>query len=189
MTRLLLVRHAEAAGGEDVDPGLSDLGVRQTRALAARLATLRPAVILHGPRRRVAATAAILADALDVPADETADLDDRTPVPSADRRGDYAAHRLPRLEAVPEDERDEDGADLTAAWERLRSRTDGTTAVLVTHAFVVSWFVTVALGAPVATWMRLPVANGGLTVLARGGADGLVLESFNDVGHLPAETI
>ncbi|MER6941573.1 histidine phosphatase family protein, partial [Nocardioides sp. NPDC000441] len=33
-----LVRHGEAAGGDTVDPGLSDFGRRQVQALANRLA-------------------------------------------------------------------------------------------------------------------------------------------------------
>ncbi|WP_209305444.1 histidine phosphatase family protein [Blastococcus sp. CT_GayMR20] len=57
--RLYLVRHAEAVGQEDIDPGLSDRGRAQAQALGGRLASVRPAGILPGPRRRAAETARI----------------------------------------------------------------------------------------------------------------------------------
>ena len=150
---LYLVRHAEAAGHEDVDPGLLERGRAQARALAVRLAALRPAAILHGPRRRATETAHVLAQALpDAPVESTPLLEDRTPVPSAGRRGEYPERFWSWLDGVPADERDVDGAALTAALPGLaglaEDRADDGPLVLVTHAFVVGWFVRELLDAP-----------------------------------------
>jgi broad specificity phosphatase PhoE len=64
MTRLYLVRHGRAAAGWDTDPdpGLDDLGRRQAKAVAERLATLGPLAILTSPLLRCRETAAHLAE-------------------------------------------------------------------------------------------------------------------------------
>lgn len=52
MTRVLLIRHAQAsAHAADYDQ-LSELGYKQSRHLAERLSELRPSMVLHGPRKR-----------------------------------------------------------------------------------------------------------------------------------------
>ena len=186
-TELYLVRHAEAAGHEDVDPGLSERGRAQARALGTRLAPLRPAGILHGPRRRATETARVLAEALpDAPVEATPLLEDRTPVPSAGRRDEYPERFWSWLDDVPADERDVDGAALSAALPDLaglaEDRADDGPLVLVTHAFVVGWFVRELLDAPTWRWIRLAPANASLTVVRWDGSG--VLVSFNDTGHL-----
>jgi broad specificity phosphatase PhoE len=59
VTRLHLVRHAEAAAGwdSDVDPGLGEVGVRQAAAVAERLAPLGPLPVVTSPMRRCRETA------------------------------------------------------------------------------------------------------------------------------------
>ena len=87
---LFVVRHGEASGAEGDDPGLSERGRAQTRALGARLAQGPIASVLHGPRRRAAETAAVLAEALPgVRLAASPLLKDRTAVPSAARRAEY----------------------------------------------------------------------------------------------------
>jgi probable phosphoglycerate mutase len=181
VTRIHVVRHAEAARHEDVDPGISELGRRQVGALAERLAGRPVTGVWHGPRRRTTQTAALLADLLAsrpalVP---SALLDDRTPVPSDARRQDYPRASRSFLDAVPPGERDEDGRGLTAAWRTLLQETAGREVVLVTHAFVVSWFVTRVLDTAPAAWLRLPVANAALTTVGVDRHGDLVLEAFN----------
>jgi broad specificity phosphatase PhoE len=189
VTRILLIRHAEAEP-EGGDPLLSSAGTRQAIAVADRLADERVARILHSPKRRARLTADALASRLGCPIAESSLLDDRTPVPSADRWDDYPAHRWDRLRQVPADERDEDGVALTAAWNELiqwSSRADSTdhgTVVLVTHAFVISWFVSRALDAPPAAWMQLPVANTSITEIALRPLGDHSVHRFNDRGHL-----
>jgi probable phosphoglycerate mutase len=185
---LCIVRHAEASGHEDDDPGLSERGRAQAAALGARLARGPVAQVLHGPRRRAAETAADLADFLPgISVTGSALLDDRTAVPSPGRRADYPERYQLWLDAVPPDERDEDGEQMSAAFHELgeRARAGDGALVLVTHAFVVGWFVREVLDGPAAQWLRLVPSNAGLTVV-RWRADGTaVLAGFNDTGHLP----
>ena len=65
MARIRLVRHGEAAAGfsADHDPGLSDRGWQQARAVADRLGPLGPMPLVTSPLRRTRQTAAPLAEA------------------------------------------------------------------------------------------------------------------------------
>jgi broad specificity phosphatase PhoE len=185
MSRLYLVRHGEAAGDELRDPGLSDQGRRQAHALVRRLEARPITEVWHGPRRRTTETAALVAAGLGVARCEPTDLlDDRTPVPSAARRGDYPAHRAAWFATVPLEERDEDGALVSRAWQELSARTKGTETLLVTHAFVAAWFVREVLDAPAAAWMRLTVANTGLTTITWDDERQARLEAFNETARL-----
>lgn len=190
MSRILLIRHAEA-DYEGSDPPLSAAGVRQADTVADRLADERIARILHSPKLRARRTAEAFASRLGCPIAESSLLDDRTPFPSADRWDDYPPHRWDRLRQVPADERDENGVALTAAWNeliQLSSRADSAdhgTVVLVTHAFVISWFVARALDAPPAAWMQLPVANASITEIALQAGGEYAVIRFNDSSHLP----
>ena len=64
MNRLVLVRHGDAAAGwsDDLDPGLSELGQRQARRVAASLGPLGPLPVVTSPLRRCRDTAAPLAE-------------------------------------------------------------------------------------------------------------------------------
>ncbi len=63
MTRIYMVRHGKAAAGfgEDMDPGLDELGHAQAKAVAQKLHPLGPLPILSSPLRRTQETAAPLA--------------------------------------------------------------------------------------------------------------------------------
>ena len=63
MTRLYLVRHGRASAGWDTDPdpGLDEIGVRQAKQVAARLAAHGPLPIITSPLLRCRQTAAELA--------------------------------------------------------------------------------------------------------------------------------
>lgn len=65
MTRILLVRHGQAAAGwgEAADPGLDPIGLAQSVSLAARLTALGPLPVLTSPMQRCRETAQPLADA------------------------------------------------------------------------------------------------------------------------------
>jgi len=68
LSRLVLVRHGEAAAGwgEDHDPGLSERGRAQAEAMADALVSLGPLPILVSPLRRTVETAAALERRWDV---------------------------------------------------------------------------------------------------------------------------
>jgi serine/threonine-protein phosphatase PGAM5 len=187
-----LVRHAEAAGADGDDPGISEHGRSQAKALGQRLAGTRFAAAFHSPRRRAAETAAILFGARpDVPTSPCEPVDDRTPVPSAHRRDDYPKRYWPWLEATPPAERDQDAARLSDAVSQLAAAAgrvaDDGPLLVVTHAFVIGWFVRSALDAPIWRWIGLSSANTGLSVI-RYTTDGAALVTFNDTGHLGLRT-
>ena len=56
--------------------------------------------------------------------------------------------------------------------------------MLVTHAFVVAWFVQQILGAPANAWTSISAANTGLTTIDRRPGRPPQLLGVNDVGHL-----
>ena len=59
--------------------------------------------------------------------------------------------------------------------------------LLITHNFVISWFVREVLEAPEWRWMTLNQAHCGLTVLAQKPGRPWALVSHNDLAHLPFE--
>jgi serine/threonine-protein phosphatase PGAM5 len=210
MTEVLLhvVRHAEpgyASDSEDPSAGLSARGRAQADALGARLRTPRPDAVLHGPLARARETAErVAAAAGGAPLAVTGHLDDRTPlptdvqdVPEAYRRFVASAH------AAGGDEVDPDGAALDAALAAFSAESAASTVatllggpaadrapgeplrlVLVTHAFVVGWFVRHALDAPRWRWMGLNPSHASLSVLhLRPGVPANLL-GFDDLAHL-----
>ena len=59
--------------------------------------------------------------------------------------------------------------------------------LLVTHNFVIGWFVRHVFDAPDWRWLGLNQANCGLTILRVRSAKPPVLVVHNDLGHLPVE--
>jgi probable phosphoglycerate mutase len=138
------------------------------------------AALHHSVRPRAAQTADIVAGFLPaVPRHACDRVADRTPVPSPGRRGDYPERYLRWLDGVPADERDVDATALRASVAHFGA-TGGRDELLITHNFVICWFVRHALDAPQWRWIGLNQANCGLTVIGGDSA----LHSFNDVGHL-----
>lgn len=188
MQKVLLIRHAQAHGHEEIDPGLDAIGEQQAAAVARRLGGDRVARVMSSPKRRGLQTATAIADLAGCTVESTPLLDDRTPVPSPGRRTDYPAYRWDWLDETPPDERDENGEQLSAAWSELSASAEAspeaTALVLVTHAFVVASFVSRVLNAPPAAWMQLPVSNASITELQlRPGRDTAIVR-FNDVSAL-----
>ncbi|MGA5303649.1 histidine phosphatase family protein [Nucisporomicrobium flavum] len=176
---LYLARHGDAAE----DSGLTAAGRRQAECLAERLGDVPLTSITHSPLRRAAETAALLPG----------------PAPAEwDAAGDYVPYVPdpvpPGFEVLFEGWT----ADELEAGPRLAAQALGRFAVpspdgaerhdlVVTHAFLVAWFVRDALGAPPERWLGLNAANCALTVIrhSEGRPPGLLV--FNDMSHLPAE--
>jgi len=76
-------------------------------------------------------------------------------------------------------------SDATAEW--LSVRKDETHELLITHNFVIAWFVREVFGSPPWRWMGINQANCGLTIIRVRTAKPAVLVTHNDLGHLPAE--
>jgi probable phosphoglycerate mutase len=182
-TRLFLVRHGERSPDGD---GLSPLGREQADRLGRRLRPVPFAAIHHGPLPRAVETAGIVGGHLPgVPAHLCDHVADRTPVPSPTHRDAYPRRWHPWLDVVPDDERDVDAVALRAAVAHFgvtgpADRDD----LLVTHAFVIGWFVRHVLDAPEWRWIGLNHDNCGLTIVQWESDRPPTLLAYNDTGHL-----
>jgi broad specificity phosphatase PhoE len=191
-TTLYLTRHGEqhhepGATGDDPAATLTGAGVRQAHALGTRLTGVGFDVLRHGPLPRTAATARLLAGHLPgVRVEETDLLQDRTPIPTGPDAVAMPERYEAFLAAVPQQERDEDAAALRSAVGRLLVTGDRDRAeLLVTHTFVIGWFVRHVLDAPAWRWLGLNHAHCGLTTIAVHDDRPPMLLGYNDVGHLP----
>lgn len=182
-TQLYLVRHGEqdTTGG-----GLSPLGRDQAHRLGRRLRPVPFEAVHHSPLPRAAETAEIVAGHLPrVPGHVCDFAADRTPVPSGERRDRYPERWHAWLDAVSEQERDLDAAGLRAAVERFGVVGAGDRIeLLITHNFVIGWFVRHVLDAPEWRWIGLDQANCAITVVQWESGRPPTLVSFNDTGHL-----
>ena len=192
-TLLYLVRHGEQApapgDGADPGPGLSALGEEQAGYLGRRLASVPFDIVRHGPARRAAETAAILSGYLPgVPVCESELLTDLTPIPVHGQEESVPARYRWFLDTVPQQERDLGGARLDAAVARLAvAAAADRCELLVTHNFVIGWFVRHVLGAPWWRWMGLNQFNCALTIIKVSDDEPAALVTFNDIGHLPVD--
>ncbi|MEV0132661.1 histidine phosphatase family protein [Dactylosporangium sp. NPDC050688] len=184
-TTLYLVRHGHA-DGHTPGSSLSAAGRAQAERLGHRLRGVPFTSVHHSPLRRAAETAAIVAAHLPGAPAHACDLvTDRTPVPSPGRETDYPERYRPWLDQVPPAERDPDATALQAAVARLLTvGDDDRTELLVTHNFVIGWFVRHVLDAPTWRWLGLNQDNCALTVLAWETDRPPALVAFNDTGHL-----
>lgn len=187
-TSLYLVRHGEqqAAADHAQDAGLSHLGRAQADQLGQRLRTVAFATIHHSPSTRAAQTADIIASYLPhVPRHACDFLADRTPQPSTGQRDQYPSQWLDWLDSVPDDERDEDATALQAAVEHFGVTGDSDRhELLITHNFVIGWFVRHVLDAPIWRWIGLNQANCAISIVQWDSDRPPTLVSFNDTGHL-----
>lgn len=169
--RLYLVRHGEAPD----DGQLSDAGRQQAELVGQRLRAVPLAAIHHGPLPRAAATAALIAGhAPGVPTIES------------DLAGDYPPAPPPNGAPVTftPAELAEKSALAEAALRRF-AVSEGPDELIVTHSFLIAWFVRHALDAPPARWLGLNSGNGALTVIRYRPGRPPALVLFNDMSHLP----
>ncbi|WP_326552608.1 histidine phosphatase family protein [Micromonospora sp. NBC_01813] len=188
-TLVYLVRHGEQSSDETgPDPGLSELGRRQAHRLGQRLRAVPFDAVHHGPAARAAQTAQEIAAHLPgVAVHECRLAADVTPVPAAGRADQAVPQRYADfLDAVPAPERDPGAVRLRAAVDHWGQVGDADRyELVVTHNFVIGWFVRHALDAPFWRWLGLNQFNCGLTILQWRADAPPNLVSFNDIGHLP----
>ncbi|GAB3803056.1 histidine phosphatase family protein [Micromonospora zhanjiangensis] len=187
-TRLYLVRHGEQdpAAGHAPDGGLSPLGRDQADRLGRRIHAVPFSAIHHSPLARAVQTADIVGRHLPrVPRHECDLVADRTPVPSVAERDRYPQRWHAWLDGVPDDERDVSTAGLRTAVEHFGvTGDDDRHELLITHNFVIGWFVRHVLDAPVWRWIGLNQDNCAITVVQWDSDRPPTLVSFNDTGHL-----
>lgn len=186
--RIYLVRHGEQQDAEHgvVDGPLSARGARQAHAIATRLSGIPFSGAYHSPLERASETARIMQHRLPATAFEpSALLMDCIPT---GLESEPPAHYRPFFTGVTDAEVEAGRAQMADAVDRWLSPTgDDSDVLLVTHNFVIAWFVRHVLDAPDWRWMSLNQANCGLTVVhVRPGRPSQLL-CHNDLGHLPVE--
>lgn len=185
---LYLVRHGEQLDAEHgVDDGkLSGRGVRQAQAIAQRLSGVAFDQAWTSPLLRATETAAIMQERLTaVEFEKSALLLDCIPSGKTDRTP-VGFHGF--LNRVRPEEAEAGAAQMQDAGDQwLRPSRGDVNELLVTHNFVIGWFVREVMQSPEWQWMGLNQANCGLTIIRRRSGKPPQLVTHNDLGHLPAE--
>lgn len=185
---LYLVRHGEQQDAEHglPDGPLSPRGLRQANAIAERLSGLPLTGAYHSPLQRAADTAKIIAGKLpSVELEASALLFDCIPT---GKTAETPSAYEPFFGSVTEAETEAGAAQMTdAVAEFLAPRPGDRHDLVITHNFVIAWFVREVLGAPTWRWMALDQANCGLTVIHRKPGRPWTLLTHNDLAHLPVE--
>ncbi|WP_203135732.1 histidine phosphatase family protein [Microbacterium sp. JZ31] len=185
---IYLVRHGEQLDAEHgmEDGPLSPRGRRQAELIADRLSGIPLERVCHSPLVRATDTARIIAERLpSVTPEPHALLFDCVPTGMTD---ETPAAFEPFFGGVTEAEIEAGKAQMAdAVGEFLARRTGDVHELLITHNFVISWFVREVLGAPEWRWMTLNQANCGLTVLSQRQGRPWTLLTHNDLAHLPVE--
>ena len=185
---IYLVRHVEHQDAEHgIDDGpLSSRGQRQAELIADRLSGLPLDRVWHSPLLRATETARAIAERLPaVTPEPSALLFDC--IPSGMTEETPSAYE-PFFGAVTDAELEAGAAQMSDAVNEFLMRKQGEVhEVMITHNFVISWFVREVLGAPLWRWMTLNQAHCGLTVIAQKQGRPWTLMNHNELSHLPFE--
>jgi serine/threonine-protein phosphatase PGAM5 len=185
---IYLVRHGEQQDAEYglPDGPLSPRGRRQAAAIAERLSGVPFTGAWHSPLQRAAETASIMGERMPALGFESSallfDCYPSGPTPDMPRSfesffGNVTAEEIDAGEAQMSD----------AVSEFLAPAQGDRHDLLVTHNFVIGWFVREVLDAPSWRWLGLNQAHCGLTIIRVRSAKPPVLVAHNDLGHLPVE--
>ncbi len=171
VTEILLIRHGDCYQGmsaEDPhDPPLSELGHRQTAALAARLGPLPVAAVYASPLRRAQQTAAMLS--------RRVRLEPRLVEAAID--WEQGIRFTEEIEAV--------ASRVALAIDEAVARHPGTRLVMVSHGGAIMAYLGQLLQLPAPGLRLLPYFTSVSVVRAR--YDRRVVGSIADATHLPPE--
>jgi serine/threonine-protein phosphatase PGAM5 len=185
---IYLVRHGEHQDAEHglIDGPLSPRGRRQAALLADRLSGVPFDAVWHSPLERASQTARAVAERMpSLSPQPSALLFDCVPTGMTD---DTPAVFEPFFGSVTEAEVEAGRAQMADATSEYLVRKSGEVhELLITHNFVIAWFVREVLQAPDWRWMTLNQAHCGLTVIAQKQGRPWTLLSHNDLAHLPVE--
>ena len=185
---IYLVRHGEQQDAEHGMPDgpLSGRGTRQAKLVAERLSGVPFTGAWHSPLQRAEETANIMTASMpSLDSKRSALLFDCIPSgPTPDMPHAFE----PFFGSVTRDQIEAGKAQMAdAVSEWLTPAREDRHDLLITHNFVIAWFVREVFDAPAWRWMGLNQANCGLTIIRVRSAKPPVLITHNDLGHLPAE--
>lgn len=185
---IYLVRHGEQQDAEFglPDGPLSEKGKAQAEAIGSRLAAVPFTGAWHSPLQRATETAKIIQKQLgsvkSKPSNLLFDCYPSGPTP------DMPHAFEPFFGGVTEDQIEAGKAQMTDAVSEFLAPARGDRHdLLITHNFVIGWFVREVLDAPPWRWLGVNQANCGLTIIRVRSAKPPVLVAHNDLGHLPPE--
>jgi probable phosphoglycerate mutase len=185
---LYLVRHGEQQDAEHglPDGPLSARGKRQAKLIADRLSGVPFTGAWHSPLQRAEDTAAMITKNLpslrSTPSALLFDCIPSGPTP------DMPAAFQPFFGSVSEAQIDAGQAQMTdAIAEWMTPSIEDRHSLLITHNFVIGWFVREVFEAPTWKWMGTNQANCGLTIIRVRSVKSPELVTHNDLGHLPVE--
>lgn len=185
---IYLVRHGEHQDAEHglIDGPLSPRGRRQASLLADRLSGVPFDAVWHSPLMRASQTADAVAERMpSVSPQPSALLFDCIPTGMTPETPTVFE---PFFGSITEAEVEAGRAQMDDAVSAfLVRRTEDVHELLITHNFVIAWFVREVLQAPEWRWMTLNQAHCGLTVLAQKQGRPWTVLSHNDTAHLPVE--
>jgi len=185
---IYLVRHGEQQDAEFglPDGPLSAKGTLQAAAIGDRLAKVPFTGAWHSPLQRASETARIIETRLGgMKIESNALLFDCYPSgPTSDMPKAFE----PFFGGVSDEEIDAGRAQMADATSEFLAPARGDRHdLLITHNFVIGWFVREVLDAPEWRWLGINQENCGLTVIRVRSAKPPVLVTHNDLGHLPPE--
>ncbi len=185
---LYLVRHGEQQDAEHglPDGPLSGKGTRQARAIAERLGGVPFTRAWHSPLQRAEETAKIMTERMPALESQPSSLlmDCIPSGPTHDMPHSFE----PFFGGITPAEIEAGEAQMAdAVAEFLAPARNDQHDLLITHNFVIAWFVREVFGAPTWRWLGLNQANCGLTIIRVRSAKPPVLVTHNDLGHLPVE--
>jgi broad specificity phosphatase PhoE len=197
-SRIILVRHGESEGNAAgvlqgrLDYALSELGRRQAALTAQRLAGTGAYQVLSSPLLRASATAALIAERLelklrlepDLAEYDIGDASGLTPAELRERFPEVVQARSigDRLRFPGEEGRDVFQDRLRQALGRM-TETEGTT-IAVAHGGVISAMCHMVVGLDVNRPGAFHVGNCSLTELRPDRTGALVIHRHNDTCHL-----
>ncbi|ANG85404.1 histidine phosphatase family protein [Microbacterium aurantiacum] len=185
---IYLVRHGEHQDAEHglIDGPLSPRGRRQASLLADRLSGVPFDAVWHSPLMRASQTADAVAERMpSVSPQPSALLFDCIPTGMTPETPTVFE---PFFGSITEAEVEAGRAQMDDAVSAfLVRRTEDVHELLITHNFVIAWFVREVLQAPEWRWMTLNQAHCGLTVLAQKQGRPWTVLSHNDPAPLPVE--
>jgi len=185
---LYLVRHGEQLDAEHGMPDgpLSPRGVRQARLIAERLSGIPFTSVQHSPLRRASETAHVISEVMPAihpePSALLFDCVPSGPTKETPKAFDAWFHSVTEAEIEAGRAQMDDAINEYFAPSR-GDRHD----LLITHNFVIGWFVRHVFDAPEWRWLGLNQANCGLTIIRIRSAKPPVLVVHNDLAHLPVE--
>ena len=185
---IYLVRHGEQQDAEHglPDGPLSTKGKKQSKAIADRMSKVPLTGVWHSPLQGASETAGIVGQKMKgLDLRPSALLFDCYPTgPTADMPRSFDSF----FGGVTPEQMDAGKAQMSdAVAEFLAPALGDRHDLLITHNFVIAWFVREVLDAPAWRWLGINQAHCGLTIIRVRSAKPPVLVTHNDLGHLPPD--